>query len=90
MPKKLANILNIVVKTLNNGEKLQNCLQGISRAGDDMCVENWGRLNRHFMQRFYSCRSQMRKKTDGLTTFFCAFGICASKSFLYNVDEVDP
>jgi len=30
------------------------------------------------------------QKTDVLTVFFCAFGICTCKNFALNVDEIDP
>jgi hypothetical protein len=35
-------------------------------------------------------RSHRRKKTLMTRLSFCEFGICARKSFSYNIDEIDP
>jgi len=39
---------------------------------------------------FAHANPKSAKKTDNLTVFFCAFGICRHKSCLLNIGEIDP
>ncbi len=43
------------------------------------------------LQAAFACTDPECAKKDGqLDCPFCAFGICASESYLWNVDEMDP
>jgi len=50
----------------------------------------WGQFHQHLTSSFCERRSQEHKLTDGLTVYFCAFGIYAVKATLKHVGEINP
>ncbi len=57
----------------------------------DQVKQSWdkGPFHLHFFAAFTHTDPKSAKKTDGLTVFFCAFGICRCKSCAYNVGEIN-
>jgi len=51
---------------------------------------NRGQFHQHFKCSFYVQKSKKCKKNSLLVSHFCAFEICAGKSFFLNVGEIYP
>jgi hypothetical protein len=62
----------------------------ISSSTDHPSSATWCQFHQWSTSPLVCADPESAKKTDNLTVFFCAFRICAHKSCLYNVDQIDP
>jgi len=92
--KCLAQLLDPCVRIFGKRIGIENKVRRnyawSEKVGTKEVIETWCQFHQHSKSSFCKCRSRKRKKDWQLDCLFCPLGICSSKSWSWNVDEIDP